>query len=248
MRGAFVLAACIVAVAGCTLPQPEPPRPYYEEVLSGAPWTDLVIEIDHAPGHAPSLAARAHLLETMRNVTSKERVTLALEASLADTPDKRWTADELVALERETRSARHEAPVAVLHVLYPSGQYERDGVAGVTISGPVIGPVVVFLDTIDDLGTPLGTLPLPPQAIQEIERATLLHEAGHAVGLVDNGLPQVRDREDPENEGHSSNPGSVMYWKVETTNGLRELLLDDGSVPDTFDADDRVDIRSAGGR
>lgn len=248
MRGPALLLVALLA-AGCVLPGgPEPRRPYYEEVLSGAPFTDLVVEVDHAPGHAPSLAARAHLLETLRNVTSKARVTLVLEATLPDTPDERWTADELVALERETRTTRHEAPVAVLHVLYPSGRYERDGVAGVTVSGPVLGPIVVFLDTLDDLGTPLGALPMPAPALHELERATLLHEAGHAVGLVDNGLPQVRDREDAANEGHSSNPRSVMYWKVESVNGLRELLLDDGSVPDTFDADDLADLRSAGGR
>lgn len=246
MRSALLLL--VVLGAGCVLPGPAPQRPYYEEVLSASPFTDLVIEIDHAPGRAPSLAAQTHLLATMKNVTSKERVAIALQATLAGAADKRWTAEELVALEKETRTQRHEAPVAVLHVLYPAGRYEREGVAGVTVSGPVIGPVVVFLDTLDDLGTPLGPLPMPAPAIQELERATLLHEAGHALGLVDNGLPQVRDREDPEHEGHSSNLASVMYWKVESLDGLRELLLDDGSVPDTFDADDLADLRSVGGR
>lgn len=248
MNHAMVIAA-LVLVAGCAVPLDTRPAPYYEEVLSAEPFTDLIVEVDHAPGRAPSLAARDHLLQELRNVTSKARITIKVEQTLPADASKRWTADELVQLERDTRSTRHAAPVAVLHVLYPAGEYERPGVAGVTVSGPVIGPVVVFLDTLDDLDFPLlGEIPLPPDARAAVERATLLHEAGHAMGLVDNGLPMVRDREDKAHEGHSTNEASVMYWQVESLAGLREMVLGSGEIPLYFDEDDRADMRAAGGR
>lgn len=249
MRGPLPVAlALALLAAGCVLGPREPARPYYEELLAASPFTDLIIEIDHAPERAPSLLAQEHLVGELRNVTSKTRVSVLVEETLRDEPAKRWTPEALVALEAGTRSTAHDAPIAVLHVLYPAGEYERDGVAGVTVSGPLLGPVTVFLDTIERVRAPLGNVPLPRQARDEIERATLLHEAGHAMGLVNNGLPMVRDHEDDENPGHSTNSESVMFWRVETLDGIREAFLHDGAVPIWFDANDRDDLRSAGGR
>lgn len=245
MRGAtLILVAGLLA--GC--PGPKEAPPYYQEVLSAAPFTRLVVEVDHAPGHRPSDAALAHLVSTFRNVTSKAEVTLLVQESAMGGEDERWSQEELLDAEERLRTTAHEAPTAVLHVLYPAGAYEKDGVAGLTIAGTRIGPIVVFLGTIREVDAGLGPLPLAPGAVQRLERATLLHEAGHGVGLVDNGLPMTKDREDKEHEGHSTNPRSVMYWRVESVDGLRDYLLSDGAVPSEFDADDRADIRSAGGR
>lgn len=242
-----VALACVV-LAGCLVGRPAEPTPYYQDVIAGAPFTELVVEIDHAPGRAPSRLARDHLLEELRNVTSKTGVSIKLEQSLPDDENKRWTSEDLLELERETRTTQHAAPVALLHVLYPAGTYSTDGVAGITISGTQLGPITVFLDTIDEIDLGFGPIQQPPQARDEIERSTLLHEAGHAMGLVDNGLPMVEPHEDAEHEGHSSNPQSVMYWQVDQADGIREFLLHDGSIPVFFDNADRADLRSVGGR
>lgn len=247
MRWALPLLAALVA-AGCTFPTGENARPYFEEVLAGAPFTDLVVEIDHAPGREPSVAAQQHLVNELRNVTSKTRISVKLEETLRDDASMRWTVASLLAIEIETRSTEHDAPVAVLHVLYPAGEFENESVAGITISGSTIGPVTVFLDAIDKLSSPVGPVALPRQARDEVERATLLHEAGHAMGLVNNGLPMVRDHMDPEHEGHSRNEHSVMFWQVETLDGIRDALLPGGTIPIYFDADDRADMRAVGGR
>lgn len=257
MRSRATLALLLVVTllaAGCTLPggMNGPVEPTYpREILGGAPWTQLVLEIDHAPGYAPSAAAQTHLLSTMRNITNKDDVRVMLQESLSAEP-KTWTADMLVALERETRSTTHAAPTAVMHVLYPAGKYENADAAGVTIAGVGIGPVVVFLDVLRELQNPVvgGLPPLtnPEPAVDRLERSTLLHEAGHGFGLVANGIPMVKDHEDKQHERHSSNERSVMYWAVESTGGLRDFLLQSESVPDRFDAADLADIRSAGGR
>lgn len=250
---ALVLLAAFALAAGCTLPGSQPPpRPYYEEVLSAAPFTQLVVEVDHAPGRIPSKAAQDHLLAELRNVTQKESISIRLEETLPGDA-RTWTAAELVALERETRTAAHAAPVAVMHVLYPAGSFTNADAAGVTISGPVIGPVVIFLDKMDEFRSPVGGLPnlpvpYPAQAREQVERVTLLHEAGHAMGLVNNGLPMVTDHEDDAHAGHSSNEASVMYWAVDQLSGIRDALTSEGTLPAYFDADDRADLRAAGGR
>lgn len=246
-----------VLLAGCTLPGAPLPAPLYpEEVLSAAPFTTLMIEVDHAPGRAPSAAALTHLHMTFQNITQKAELRLRVEQTLADSADKRWTADDLVALEKQTRSTEHAAPTAVLHVLYPAGRFERDGVAGVTIGGPILGPAVVFLDTLREYPVPLDAgplgpappLPLPDESVSIIERSTLLHEAGHAIGLVNNGLEMVCPHEDAEHDGHSNNPDSIMYWAVDSLEGVRKMLLGDGQVPDKLDTNDLRDIQGGGGR
>lgn len=249
------LLALVVAAlaAGCTLaPLPGAYTPYYEEILQGAPFTTLVIQVDHAPGRAPSEAAKTHLLMTLQNVTHKREIRWDVKQTLPDEPTARWTPEALVELERTTRRTPHAAPNALLHVIYPAGLYNNTGAAGVTISGPVIGPVVVFLDKLREIsiGTPLGVLPTPnPRpAVDVLERSTLLHEAGHAMGLVNNGLTPVNDHEDLNHRGHSRHRDSVMYWAVDTENGLRQLLFRDGSVPDRFHEHDLADLRSAGGK
>lgn len=254
LRVGLLLAALLLA--GCALPTPRQAPCYCQEVVGGAPFTDLVVEVDHAPGHAPSEAALTHLLLTLRNVTAKTTVTLDVAPTLNDTPGKVWSAAELVALEKASRRHEHRAPHALLHVLYPSGVYNNSDAAGVTISGTALGPATIFLDTLRSvkLDTPVGVLPLqqPDQAVETLERTTLLHEVGHAMGLVDNGLAMTRDHEDktqdPAKGGHSSNPHSVMYWSIDSKSALRQSLLQDGSVPDQFDGDDRADIKNGGGR
>lgn len=244
------LLALALVLAGCVLQPGDAARPYHEEVIGGAPFTDLVVEIDHAPGRAPSPAAQNHLVEQLRAVTSKTRVSVLVQETLPDDP-KEWTAQALVDLERSTRTTEHDAPVAVLHVLYPAGTFQNNSDAtGVTITGLGVASVTVFLDRIAEFETGVlpDPLPYPNDAIVEIEKATLLHEAGHGMGLVNNGLPMVRPHEDAANPGHSSNPESVMTATVDQLSGIRESLLRDGTLPLTFDADDRADLRAAGGR
>lgn len=247
-----VLLVLALLLAGCSLPKPVSQSLYYRDLLEGEPFTRLVIQVDHAPGYAPSEAAKAHLLMTLKNVTRKGEIVFDVRETLPGDREKVWTAEALVELEATTRRTPHEPPTALMHVIYPAGRYESRGSAGVAISGPVLGPVVVFLDTLRDVhvGTPLGAIPLPnpDAAVHVLERSTLLHEAGHALGLVNNGLGMVTHREDSDHEGHTRNRESVMYYAIATQNGLRELLLQDGSIPDEFDEEDQEDLRAGGGR
>lgn len=48
-----------------------------------------------------------------------------------------------------------------------------------------------------------------------VEQATLVHEMGHGIGLVNNGLPLTSTHEDSGHHAHCSNPNCVMYWQNE---------------------------------
>jgi hypothetical protein len=54
-----------------------------------------------------------------------------------------------------------------------------------------------------------------------VEQTTLVHELGHAVGLVDNGVEMVDDHLDVAHGHHCENPDCVMYWLNEGAADLR---------------------------
>lgn len=245
-RATLLLLGLLVVAAGCVVPGAHPPPTFAHRVLSADP-SRLVVEVSYAPGHLPSAAAREHLMDSLANVSKKTTITWSAneEASLVD-PGHTWNVTrDLVPAEAATRRTMDATDVVVLRVLYVGGKYERDGVAGVTLAPG--GPATIFLDTLRQTSVQSGLppLPLPQQSVDILERSTLLHESSHAMGLVNDGIPMVKDHEDKQNPGHSSDPKSVMYWKVDSVNALRTMLLNDGSVPDAYDADDLADLQAA---
>lgn len=57
-----------------------------------------------------------------------------------------------------------------------------------------------------------------------VEQATLVHEMGHAVGLVNNGLPMTSSHEDTSHVAHCNNPECVMFWQNEGAGSLVKFI------------------------
>lgn len=254
-------AVLALLLAGCLLggPATEPTIGYPRAILSEAPYAELVVEVFYAPGNVPSDAARAHLLATLGNVTRKADITWdANEAAELGDPGRPWDLRaDLVPLGAKLSQHEHGQPAAVLTVLYPGGRSEDADAAGITLSPG--GPSVVFLDKLRELSFDPALPPLsgmnPDAAVTNMERAVLLHEVGHAIGLVNLGLPMARPHEASDAPGHSANPRSVMTASIESLSGLRQMLIELGapdpqgmSIPDTFDPDDLADLKAGGGR
>ncbi len=128
----------------------------------------------------------------------------------------------------DSQGTPDRAGVAVVHVFYMAGQFEKDGTLGVSVRGDTLA---IFTDEIDSSTSPFVTE-------TRLERAVTTHELGHLLGLVDLYLDDNRD--DPQHPGHSTNRGSVMYWAVETS--LVGQVLG-GPPPVEFDSFDLADLR-----
>jgi hypothetical protein len=102
----------------------------------------------------------------------------------------------------------------------------------------------MFQETIREAaqGLPLVTAPA-----SSIEKAVLVHELGHILGLVNNHLPMATPHEDTGHETHSTNQNSVMFWAVEQSD-IVEFLQGRTEPPNQFDSDDIADMRAAGGK
>ncbi|HVL86701.1 MAG TPA: hypothetical protein VM681_01640 [Candidatus Thermoplasmatota archaeon] len=224
------------------------------DYLSNARYARLYVELDYVSGAAPNDAALQMLRQRISENTAKGgNVEINLEGGVPGRgAGHKYTLDEIRALERAHRSRFSGEGTAVLYVLYLDGGFARDlDASAKTLAAAYRGSsVVMFKGNIrdtsrsDDAPLPVPSLSPKPRE-RALEGAVLVHEFGHIVGLVNNGIPMITAREDPEHEKHSTNTRSVMYWAVESSAVLN--LLDVENIPNDFDANDKADMRAARG-
>ncbi|WP_422747023.1 hypothetical protein ACN27E_04910 [Mycobacterium sp. WMMD1722] len=131
-------------------------------------------------------------------------------------------------VEQENRDTVTRGDTASMYVLSANGTFsDQQGVIGVAYSS---SSFVLFLEQNQARG--FGDS-------NAVERAVLVHEAGHLLALVNIGYSSPREREDPDHPNHSASEESVMHWAVESVSILSAL---GGGPPDDFDADDRADL------
>lgn len=246
---ALAFALSFAIVAGCTFPFPGDGGAVgsaAKNLIDPGERAKLVVEIDYAAGSAPNLEAKQVLVDTIVQISGRARddIEILESADIPSEPNKKYTLNEIVALENEHRDRRTTGDTAALYVMYVAGGYEGDEgdarVLGVTYRGTSIAIMKANIKEASRSGL---LSPRPEERC--IERAVLVHEFGHAAGLVNLGTPMVRAHEDPQHQGHSSNKESVMYYAVE--NSLDLLALFTGgcaSIPYQFDQNDLADMRS----
>lgn len=143
--------------------------------------------------------------------------------ALDDVPAGPYDYDEIVAIADAHRDRKSSGSVVSYYVVWLDGKYEKDGseqagVLGVNLTGT--GIIAMFKPVIESTSVgPLGAVE------RYVEQATLVHEFGHAVGLVNNGLPLESEHHDAEHGAHCSNEDCVMYWQVEGTSGMVDFVV-----------------------
>lgn len=193
----------------------------------------LVIEIDAQQGVEPDGQALAHLTSVLEEVAHKPKgIRIQGVDRFADTRTTWDTADLRRAAAEHRSTATTDSEVSI-HVLYLAGSHAEDdtqtNAIGLAYSASTIA---LFPDRWQGLSSMLGSG-------RAIERAVLVHELGHLLGLVNLGYTSDIDHEDPDHPGHSDNKRSVMFHAVETT--LIGQVFS-GPPPSTFDDADRSDL------
>lgn len=243
----LLLATVALALPGCFggVFGSDPPGP--RDYVSSKDYDTWVIEIDTIQGMAPPASALNLLKARLESVANKPG---GIELRTDDNLPARggtWTLGDVEAYSKAHLDAKTKGDTVVLHLMFLDGRYSTDDVLGVTLSrsrdGKVVstGPIAIFSDTIRD-SCSLATL---CTSSDPVWGPVLVHEFGHAMGLVDNGAPMKANHEDPGHPAHSNNRNSVMYWAVETSDVLTTFT---GGIPSDFDANDRADLCGIGGK
>ena len=256
-----LLAALAVALAGCPQKPDGQVGSAAHDLVSGKAYPNLVVEIDYPSGYDPNPEAVSTLKATLQEVSGRDsaHVQIAQSASIPAEPSKQYRWSEIEALESQKRDRHTGGDTAVLYVIYVAGSSEGDTDQGKVLGAAYRGTSIVIFKGNVKANTVENPSPLSGKPEERfVERAVLVHEFGHAAGLVNLGTPMVRNHEDtaggegndPVRHGHSINKNSVMHWRVENTGGLLPTLqcvlgTECGSdIPYQFDADDKADLKA----
>ena len=242
---AFSMTGCLGGSGGFFGGGPGP-----RDYVSGKDYSTWIVEVDVVGNAAPPSGVLDFVKNRLQSVVTKPG---GVEFRIDETAPARggaWSDNDILQYDDHTQDLDTGGKTVVLHLLVLDGNYETNGVLGVTYSrGGATGPIAIFSQSLRDGCGPvcLGGVTVPFEAV-------IVHEFGHAMGLVNNGIPMVHPHEaetcdrgggaQPDH-GHSTNANSVMTCAVET-NALFNLL--NGNPPTDYDSNDRADLCNAGGK
>jgi hypothetical protein len=197
--------------------------PRFEHYIRRQPYPRMVLEVDGWGGYTPTVSVADRLQRGLLGILDKESVEVRVDQAFPGKgADHAWSNEELLRLAEET--GKLEVPVGTikLHVLLVDGHSAMD-----TQEGKVLGlafpwtHLVLFRQTLDQL---CGKGPiLTPPACVEAELGVWVHEVGHQLGLVNNGLVMVGNHQDASHGAHDTNDRCIMYWAYEGS-GILDAL------------------------
>jgi hypothetical protein len=227
-----------------TAARSSPPGAFAADYLRSQFFTSLFVEVDFPADRPPTAAALALLKLRLEERCDKPlTVTIALDDALPPaTFGTIVTANDIAAIEDANRNnfSDQASGTAALYLIYVHGKSDLDVgpsvVIGVAYRG---GSCAIYADRVDETAAP------PLITTAEVESATLVHEIGHLLGLVNGGVPMVVPHEDPQSPFHDADEDCVMYFQLSI--GLAGPNLGDPLFAQ-FDINCMNDIAAFGGR
>lgn len=252
---AFVLVAALL-LAGCNsgrlVDRVTSPGSAAHDLVSAKAYPKLLLEIDSPSGYGPDATALQTLTSALAQVTHRDASAILVDDSDTSIPvdtSKKYSQGEIQSLENEHRSRHSSGDTAVLYILYVAGGSDADTSAGQVLGAAYHGTSIVMFKGNILANSDDGFLSTKPYT-RNVERAVLVHETGHAMGLVNLGAPMQRDHEDhadgADGQHHSANKNSVMYYLVESSRGLLDVVNRGNDIPYQYDSDDAADLGALG--
>jgi hypothetical protein len=188
----------------------------------------VTVEIDYEAGQEPFTGNIAAFGDTFDIVTTnidrlfaaKKQLTiprtLAAMQSIGAVADEELTATELLALAATHRATRDSSSEKTYYVLFISGHFADANGPNPNVLGVSFGSTGVIAMFKDVVRSSSGL-----SNIQRfVEQSTLVHELGHAIGLVNNGVPLASAHQDGSHGAHCTNESCVMYWQNEGASAM----------------------------
>jgi hypothetical protein len=239
----IVIALNMIGVMGCGSTGGDDdgggPRGVFDDAVR-----EVRIEIDYETGEEPYTGAVIGFGDTFAlSRANIERIfagtktvtlptTLAEMEALGAIDDEELTVADLLALAAQHRDQRDSDSVKTYYLLFVSGNFAdasgpQPGVLGVSIGDT--GVVAMFKDVIESTGVAAF-----PNLERFVEQSVLIHELGHAFGLVANGVAVTSAHHDADHGAHCTNDRCVMYWLNEGASDMaafaRQYVVSGNSI------------------
>ncbi|MEM9141370.1 MAG: hypothetical protein AAGA86_00190 [Bacteroidota bacterium] len=190
------------------------------DILSNSSFTRLQIEIAYVQGFRPTAVAINNFTAYLRALTFKEDIEL-LYRELPSPGEETLTLAEVVDLETENRTAYNVGETLAIYIYFADSPSDTDDEEeGLVTLGAVYRntSMIIYENTIRDLAA------RSPFILESnVETATINHEFGHLLGLVNLGTPMVMPHEeivDSEGNKHCNVEGCLMRAELQFGAGL----------------------------
>ncbi|MEO6733525.1 MAG: hypothetical protein ABIN01_20040 [Ferruginibacter sp.] len=204
------------------------------ELLSADIYTSLIVQISYMPGYAPNATTINNLSAFLNTYLNKP---VGIQIILQQIPASSKTSlnlQEIVQLERNSRSVFTGGNIIAVHFLITDGYYSTASTFATSYWNT---SSCIFGKTIHDNSNGAGQV-----SSTQLMSVILEHEFGHLLGLVDQGSPMQATHKDVINKGaHCDNSNCLMYYGVETNaSGMMGFPK--------LDANCIADLRANGGK
>lgn len=193
--------------------------------------TSLIVEIHYESGALPfeGNISSTQGNEPLWNITEENIIelfsarttlpTISVPKAISEMnliPDQNkssWTANDAVDLFERHHNLQPTQTQGVFYIYFVNG-FSSSGQSTIAFSVNTTPVILVFKDVITQSGV--------SNILQRfIEQSTIVHELGHAFGLVNNGIPMVVNHQALDQSAHTQNQDCVMYYLNE---GLIDLI------------------------
>ncbi|AIY11866.1 MULTISPECIES: hypothetical protein [Cellulophaga] len=223
------------------------------DFLSNANFDKLLIEIGYVTGFKPDETAIDDFIEFIKETTFKETVEIQY-LELSSSGKENLSINEVDEIIQEERTAYNTDDTLALFIYFSDAPSDEDEPEEdlVTLGAAFRNTsLVIYESTIIDLANKSFRVD-----VATVETATLHHELGHLLGLVNIGTEMVNDHEGTfTNEDgvetpsqHCNQDGCLMRAELEFGAAMKEAITaKNGQVPE-LDVECLRDLKANGGR
>lgn len=218
------------------------------DLLDNTTYSKMVIEAVYNPGFRPTAAAMTNFVSFLQARTFKEDISVVYR-EIPSPGYEDISIQQAADLENENRTLYNQGDTIAIYIYFSDTMAEGDDFQGGLVTlGAVYRntSMIVYSETVKFLGSKSSEI-----TEADVETATLTHEFGHLLGLVNLGSPAVNTHDDPISPNHCIIDGCLMRAEIEFGEGLMGVLesrVGKGSVVPVLDAECILDLQDNGGQ
>ncbi len=207
------------------------------DFLTDENFSELIVEVQYMGDYRPESTALQNLQNFLEERLQKSEITMMEPQQIESGGKSSYTAGDVRDVEEGNRTAWSEEGRLAAYILILDAEFDQENVLGIAHFNT---SMALFGETIDRVSGGIGQ---PSRSV--VETTILNHEAGHLLGLVNNGIEMQESHHDEENGAHCDVDSCLMYFAVNTTDFIANVF--GGSVPELDDFC-IADLQAAGGK